>query len=65
VQAPSGIAVERDAVVGNVLAEIRLDHVDAGGEKRRVLVAPERERIGVREVDDRRRRKRRQHVAER
>ena len=40
------------AVVGHVLAEVALDHVDAGVEQRLVRVAPQRERGGIGEVDD-------------
>lgn len=64
VQAPARVAVVRDAVVRYLLAEIRLHDVDARLEQRAVFVAPERERFRIREIDDRRRRQRRQHVPE-
>ena len=52
VQTAAGIAVERDGVVGNLLAEVALDHVDAVGEQLGVRIAPPHVGAGVREIDD-------------
>ena len=48
----AAIAVERDRVVGHLLAEVALDHVDAGLEQRLVRIAPPGVRGGIGEVDD-------------
>ena len=52
VQPRAAVAVERDGVVGHLLAEIALDDVDAVLEQRLVRVAPPGERIRIGEVDD-------------
>ena len=64
-QPPAAVAVERDRIVRNLLAEIALDHVDAVGEKLLMRVAPPHEGPRMGEVDDTALGKRRQHLAER
>ena len=65
VQPRTAIAVERDRVVGHVLAEITRDDIDAGLEQRFVRVAPPGIRIGMGEIEDARWRQRCQHAGER
>ena len=65
VQPAARVAVECDGVVGHLLAEIALDHVDAVGEERRVRIAPPHVGAGMREIDDAALGQRRQHLAER
>ena len=52
VQPASPIAVVRDRVVGHLLAEVALDHVDAVGEQRAMRVAPPRVSLRMGEIED-------------
>ena len=64
VQALAPVAVEGDRVIGNVLAEVAHDDVDARFEQRPVRVAPPRIGSGIGEIDQTTFRQRGQHVAE-
>src|SRR4029453_9434508 len=64
-QAPAAVAVERHRIVGDLLPEIALDHIDPLREQLFVRVAPPRVRGRMREIEDAAFGKRRQHAAER
>ena len=64
VQALAPVAVERDRVIRNVLAEVAHDDIDARFEQRSVRVAPPRIGSGIGEIDQPALRQRGQHVTE-
>ena len=63
-QALAAVAVERNRVVRNMLAEIALDDVDAGFEQRAVRVSPPSVGGGIGEIEEAAFRQRGEHVAE-
>ena len=52
VQAVAGVAVEGDRIVGHAFAAIGHHGVDAVGKELRVRIAPPRERVRIREIDE-------------
>ena len=63
-QALAPVAVEGDRIIGNVLAEVGHNDIDARFEQRPVRIAPPRIGGGIGEIDQTTFRQRGQHVAE-
>ena len=61
---PTTVTVECDRIIGNLFAEVALDHIDAGIEQRPMRLAPPRIRFGIGEIHDAAVRQRRECGAE-